>query len=314
MATKLPPLSSLRVFESAARHCSFTRASEELGMTQAAVSYQIKILEERVGTPLFLRKPRQVSLTETGVRLAPVVSEAFELLRGAFAQADDTSQGLLSITLVNTFAANFLAERIGKFQFKHEDLAVRLDTSPVLVDFAREEFDLAIRAGKGDWPGLEKHLLVPAEFSPMLSPELADSIGGIKHPSDLLKLPFIDPSDPWWKIWFDAMDTPSDELECKPRSRMGTQTLEAKAAKSGQGVAILTPAFYRDTLNRGRLIQPFERVCHDDHGYWLVYPKARRNVPKIRKFRDWILGEIKEHYAKEEIAIKERRENGAIVY
>ncbi|MEH6632846.1 MAG: LysR substrate-binding domain-containing protein [Halopseudomonas aestusnigri] len=314
MVSKLPPLSSLRVFEAAARCCSFTRASEELGMTQAAVSYQIKILEERVGTPLFLRRPRQVSLTETGARLAPVVSEAFELLRGAFAQADDASQGLLSITLVNTFAESFLAERIGRFQFKHEDLAVRLDTSPVLVDFAREEFDIAIRAGRGNWPGLEIHLLIPAEFSPMLSPELAASIGGVKQPSDLLKLPFIDPSDPWWKIWFDAMDTPSDELKCKPRTRMGTQTLEAKAAEAGQGVAILTPAFYRDTLNRERLIQPFERVCHDGHGYWLVYPKARRNVPKIRKFRDWILKEIKEHYEREEIAITERRETGIVVY
>ncbi len=313
MPTKLPPLSSLRVFEAAARHCSFTRASEELGMTQAAVSYQIKILEERVGTPLFLRKPRQVSLTETGRRLAPMVSEAFELLRGAFSQVEGMSEGLLSITTVNTFAENILAERIGKFQFKHKDLVVRLNTSPDIVDFAREEFDIGIRSGKGDWPGLVSHLLVPADFSPMLSPDLANSIGGIKEPADLLKLSLIDPSDPWWKIWFDAMDTPSGELDCRPRYHMGTQTLEAKAAVTGQGVAILTPAFYRDMLKQGRLLQPFERVCNDDRGYWLVYPKARRNVPKIKKFREWLLSELKEHYILEDLAIKERREKGLVM-
>ncbi|MFD2207711.1 LysR substrate-binding domain-containing protein [Kiloniella antarctica] len=313
MSKKLPPLSSLRVFEAAARHCSFTRASNELGMTQAAVSYQIKILEERVGAPLFLRRPRQVSLTETGERLAPAVSEAFEILREAFSIAEDSTQGMLSITTVSTFAVCFLAERIGKFQIKYEDLAVRLDTASYIIDFAREEFDLAIRAGKGDWPGLEKHLLIPAEFSPMLSPELADSVGGIKQPSDLFKLPFIDPGDPWWKIWFDAMETPSDELNCRPRNRMGTQILEAKAAEAGQGVAVLTPVFYREALNSGRLIQPFERVCCDDFGYWLVYPKARRNHPKIRKFRDWVLEEVKEHYAREEVAKQKRRERGDVI-
>lgn len=296
MPSKLPPLSSLRVFEAAARHGSFTRASKELGMTQAAVSYQMKILEERVGTPLFLRKPRQVSLTETGERIAPVVTEAFELLRAAFVMAEDASHNLLSITTVTTFATNFLAERIGSFQILHDDLALRLDTSISLVDFAREDFDLGIRSGDGQWQGVETHLLIPAKFSPMLSPDLAQSVGGIKKPSDLLKLPLIDASDPWWKLWFDSMGVESEGLRGNKRSRMGIQMLEARAAEAGQGVAILTPDFYRDSLKRGSLIQPFDDVCHDKgRGYWLVYPKARRNMPKIKKFRDWLLNEVKEH-------------------
>lgn len=302
MSVKLPPLSSLRVFEAAARHGSFTRASEELGMTQAAVSYQIKILEERVGTPLFLRKPRQVILTETGERIAPIITEAFELLRAAFVMAEDTSHNLLSITTVTTFATNFLAERIGSFQILHEDLAVRLDTSMALVDFTREDFDIGIRSGDGQWQGVEAHLLIPASFSPMLSPELAQSIGGIEKPADLLKLPLIDASDPWWKLWFESVGVQSEELRGNKRSRMGIQMLEARAAEAGQGVAILTPTFYRDALKRGSLVQPFNDICCDEgRGYWLVYPKARKNIPKIKKFRDWLLNEVKEHSCLAEI-------------
>ncbi|KLN60112.1 LysR family transcriptional regulator [Kiloniella spongiae] len=296
MAVKLPPLSSLRVFEAAARHGSFTRASEELGMTQAAVSYQMKILEERVGTPLFLRRPRQVVLTETGQRIAPIITEAFELLRAAFVMAEDTSHNFLSITTVTTFATNFLAERIGSFQILHDDIAVRLDTSMSLVDFTREDCDLGIRSGDGQWQGVEAHLLIPAIFSPMLSPDLAQSIGGIKKPSDLLKLPLIDASDPWWKLWFDSMGVQSKEFHGNKRSRMGIQMLEARAAEAGQGVAILTPDFYRDALRRGSLVQPFNEICCDEgRGYWLVYPKARRNIPKIKKFRDWLLNEVQKH-------------------
>src|SRR3954447_10884840 len=136
----LPPLSAVRVFEAAARHLSFTKAAEELGMTQAAVSYQIKVLEERVGTPLFLRLPRKVALSETGQRLAPAANEAFELLRTAFTSARDKSQGVLSMTVVTTFATNWLVPRLGSFQYANPSLAVRLDTSTRLIDFSREEF------------------------------------------------------------------------------------------------------------------------------------------------------------------------------
>ncbi|MCZ4282808.1 LysR substrate-binding domain-containing protein [Kiloniella laminariae] len=306
VSSSLPPLSSLRVFEAAARHCSFTRAAEELGMTQAAVSYQIKILEERVGSNLFLRKPRQVSLSETGLRLAPVVSQAFDLLHNAFAAEEDDSQSLLTISTLQTFAANYLVERIGRFQMEHCNLAVRLDASQEMRNFAREEFDLGIRSGMGDWPGLATHLLMTASFTPMLSPGLAESIDGVKEPADLLRLPFIDASDPWWKVWFDAAGVPSDELKARPRSRLGSQTLEATAAMAGQGVAVLTPMFYRKALNDGSLIQPFDLVCKDleGRGYWLVYPESRRNSRKIKAFRRWLEVELKQSFIEEDLAIK----------
>ncbi|MDG4878237.1 LysR substrate-binding domain-containing protein [Mesorhizobium sp. WSM4935] len=288
----LPPLQAIRVFEAVARHLSFTKAAQELGMTQAAASYQIKVLEERIGAPLFLRRPKQIELTEPGQRLAPAVSEAFSILGHAYAAARGGADGLLCVTTVLTFASNWLAQHLGSFQLAHPALAVRLDTSSRLTDFAREDVDLAIRSGAGKWPGLEAHKLLDADFTPMLSPKLAASIGGVKEPADLLRLPILDPGDIWWAQWFEAAGVTGHDLAKRPGSSMGAQAYEANAAMAGHGVAILTRALFKNELADGRLIQPFDLVGDDGHAYWLVYPTARRNVPKIRAFRDWILAEI----------------------
>ena len=287
----LPPLNAMRAFEAAARHLSFTRAAEELGMTQAAVSYQIKVLEERVGTPLFLRRPRQIVLSEVGQSLAPMVTEAFDLLRGAFAASRENAEATLSISVVPTFAAHWLVQHLGAFQLSHPHLAVRIDGSTALADFSGEEIDIGIRSGRGMPAGLAAHLLLRSDFTPMLSPKLAETIGGVRTPEDLLRLHIIDAGDSWWTHWFDAAGVKTPKLHEKPRSRLGAQTFEAGAAIAGQGVAILTPAFYQRELADGRLVQPFDLVCYDGWGYWLVYPEARRNTPKIRAFRDWILKE-----------------------
>lgn len=292
MTTALPPLSAIRVFESAARHASFTRAAEELGMTQAAVSYQIKILEERVGAPLFLRRPRQVELTDIGRRLAPALTEAFETMRGAFASLRADMEGVLTISVLATFAANWLVHRLGSFQMRFPSLAVRLETSDQLIDFATVNVDVAIRSGKGHWPGLEAHELIKAEFTPMLNPALAESVGGIHEPADLLKLKAIDASDPWWKIWYAAAGIDNPQIQGNTQNRFGAQHLEGRAAAAGQGVGILTPAFHRLEIASGQLIQPFDLVCDNGLAYWLAYPKSRRNAPKIRAFREWILSEL----------------------
>ncbi len=287
----LPPLTAVRAFEAVARHLSFTRAAEELGMTQAAVSYQIRILEERVGTPLFLRKPRQIALTETGARLAPEVTAAFEMLKGAFADVRGRVDGTLCISVVPTFATYWLAQHIGEFQVAHPQLALRLDSSPRVVDFAAEDVDLAIRGSARDLTAegdLEGHLLLRAHFTPMLSPALAATIGGVREPADLLKLPMTDAGDPWFQKWFGAAGIPFDSTG-RPQSRFGSQHLEAAAAMAGKGVAMLTPAFYQDELAIGRLVQPFELVGDDGNAYWVVYPRTRRNSPKIKAFREWIV-------------------------
>lgn len=288
----LPPLTSIRAFEAAARHGSFTKAAEELGMTQAAVSYQIKLLEERIGSPLFLRRPRQVTLTEVGARLSPVISEAFDMMRAAIAATRENADGVLTISTIPTFAANWLVPRLGSFQLAQPALAVRLQASREIIDFSRQDADVGIRSGGGSWPGLVSHRIFDADFTPMLSPSLAASIGGVRVPEDLLKLPIVDPGDPWWRLWFSAAGISDPDLRGDPRSRFGDQHLEGKAVIAGQGVGILTPAFYEAELAQGVLIQPFDIVGTADHYYWLVYPESRRNLPKVRAFRDWLLGQL----------------------
>jgi LysR family glycine cleavage system transcriptional activator len=292
MSNKLPPLAALRAFEAAARHMSFTRAAEELAMTQAAVSYQIKLLEERVGSPLFMRRSRQVVLTEAGQRLAAAATDAFRILADGYEDVRKDSSSVLNVSTILTFAANWLSRHIGAFQVAHPDMTIRLDTSTHFVDFARENVDIAIRAGGGNWDGLAVHRLLPASFTPMLSPKLAASIGGVKEPADLLKLPIVDPTDPWWTEWFKAAGVEVDGFEKRPGNKLGAQLYEANAAIAGQGVAILTPAFFTNELESGTLIRPFDLLGDDDHSYWLVYQKQRANVPKIRAFRDWILAEV----------------------
>ncbi|MEX4006186.1 transcriptional regulator GcvA [Neoaquamicrobium sediminum] len=291
MYRNLPPLSAVRVFEAAARHGSFTRAADELGMTQAAVSYQIKALEERVGAPLFLRRPRQVELTETGLRLAAASTQALDVLSAAFGTMRDDVAGKLTISTVPTLATNWLAPRLGLFQLANPSIAVRLETSPRYVDFSREDVDVAIRVGTGNWPGLVAHPLLPTIFTPMLSPELAASIGGINEPADLLRLPILTPTDPWWAQWLTAAGVSPEGLKGRPQNEMGSQANEARAAIAGQGVAILTPFFFTSELASGRLIQPFDLLWEDKACFWLVYPQGRRNLPKISAFRSWILAE-----------------------
>ncbi|MDQ6435831.1 LysR substrate-binding domain-containing protein [Mesorhizobium sp. LHD-90] len=290
----MPPLAAVRAFESAARHLSFTRAAEELAMTQAAVSYQIKVLEERVGSPLFVRQARQVALTETGQVLARAATDAFRILSEGYETARGGGLATLSISTIPTFAANWLALHLGSFQIAHPGIAVRLDTSTRTVDLVQEGFDIGIRtSGSGQWPGLRSHHLLRADFTPMLSPALAASIGGLKEPADILKLPIIGPGDPWWRIWFAAggVDAAAN-LAARPDNKLGSQAFEGRAAVGGSGVAILTKALFAEELANGSLIQPFDLVGDDGHAYWLVYQEQRRNTPKIRAFRDWILKEI----------------------
>ena len=287
----IPPLAALRAFEAVARHLSFTRAAEELGMTQAAVSYQIRMLEERMGAPLFLRKPREVVLTETGALFARPTVDAFEILREAYADPSADSVSTLPISTVPTFAGAWLSPRLGKFQMNNPDLAVRLETSDNLVDFAREDISVAIRAGNGNWTGLTAQRLMDVEYAPMLSPELAKK-HDLREPADLLKLPLLDRGDRNWAVWMRQAGVDFQETAPRPGLTLTTDLHEARAALAGYGVALLTPRFFRFELATGGLIQPFPLVARNGRSYFLVYPPGRRNRPAIRKFRAFLLDEI----------------------
>lgn len=290
----LPPLAAVRVFEAAARHENFTSAANELGMTQAAVSYQVKLLEERLGLKLFRREGRRVVLTDPGRRAARDVSAAFDGLDAAFAGLRAEDETVLTISTSNTFANTWLAWRLGGFQLRYPDMAVRLLTSDALTDFAADEVDVAVRSGMdtSGWAGLITDKLIDIDFTPMCSPGFLARHGGTLHPGDLLTLPRISPQDPWWPHWLTEAGVAAPDGPVRGGVRLDSQALEGNAAMAGQGLAMLTPFFWRNDLAEGRLVRPFAQLSTRGYGYWLAYPEHRRRVPKIRRFREWLLAEI----------------------
>jgi len=289
---RIPPLSAVRVFEAAARHENFTTAAAELGMTQAAVSYQVKLLEDRLGVPLFRREKKRVVLTEAARRIAPQVGRAFDALDSAFATIRAEDEGLLTVSTSNTFANTWLAWRLGSFQMAHPDMAVRLLTSDALSDFATDDVDIAIRAGRGPWPDLSQDLLLPIDFTPMCSPGFLRRHGPSFEPTDLLRLPLISPHDPWWPHWLKEAGVDAPDGPIRVGVRLDSQAHEGHAAMAGQGVAMLTPFFWRNDLAEGRLVRLFDQVSTRGYAYWLVCPEPRRSVPKIKRFREWLLAEL----------------------
>jgi len=206
----LPPLSAVRVFEAAARLENFTAAAQELGMTQAAVSYQVKLLEDRLGLSLFQRAGRRVLLTDKGREIAPVIIRAFDQMRQGFAALAQDHSMVLTISCTNSFAHLWLAPRIGAFQMRHPGLAVRIQAEDAVVDLARTGVDLAIRGGKGNWPGLEARLLTHNRLAPMCSPDWLARHGPVADAQALHALPRLSPDDMWWHEWFAAMGVEAD--------------------------------------------------------------------------------------------------------
>jgi LysR family transcriptional regulator, glycine cleavage system transcriptional activator len=295
---RLPPLAAIRAFEAAARTENFTAAAAELGMTQAAVSYQVKSLEERLGAPLFVREKGRARLTALGARLLPPLSSAFDSIEAAFASHREEDESLLTVTTTHTFANTWLAWTLGSFQMQHMDLAVRMTTSNELVDLRSGDADVAIRGGRGDWEGLEQHRLFETTFTPMASPEcVAEAerkLGRKLEPHDIPSQNRISPTDDWWQQWFADNGVPADEAVLRrPGLRLENQANEGHAAMAGLGFALLTPLLWKGDVAAGRLTVPFpDRVSARGWGYWLVYPKERRMVPKVKRFREWLLPEM----------------------
>lgn len=285
----LPPLAAVRVFEAAARHLNFTRAAAELGMTQAAVSYQIKLLEERLGSPLFSRVRGRVSLTDAGRQAAPLTTTAFDALADAFAAVRRQDAGILTISAANTFAVKWLAPRLGDFQLHHPGVAVRLDASDSVADFARDGVDVAIRSARQPGTGLQADRLFASRFTPMASPAfLARHL--VSTPADLLHLPRLTPNDLWWPLWFEAAGVTAS-ASTTPGLSLDSQVVEGAAAMAGQGFALLNALLWSRELADGLLVAPFEVTASAGSSFWLVCPEGRRNVPKIRNFREWLLSD-----------------------
>ncbi|HVN00163.1 MAG TPA: LysR family transcriptional regulator, partial [Caulobacteraceae bacterium] len=225
------PLSALRVFEAAARQRSFTRAAEELGVSQAAVSWQVKALETRLEQVLFLRLRKEVALTAPGERLARAAAEAMTLLRTAVLELAETGAHVLALTTTGSFATQWLAPRIGSFQQAHPDIAVQVEATSRRVDLMREPFDAAVRPGAGDWPGLESVFLFPASVTVVCTPEYA-ARHGLARPGDLLSAPRIGLAEDW-SAWFEAAGVRGGFIP-QPGLAAKQQTFEVGSALTGR--------------------------------------------------------------------------------
>lgn len=288
----LPALSAIRVFDAAARLGNFTGAAAELHMTQAAVSYQIKLLEDHVGAPVFRRLPRGVALTELGEQLAPAITGAFRAMRGAFAQVHDRTAHNLAITALPSLGASWLVPRLGGFQLRHPELAVRLETSKRSVDFDVDPFDVGLRGGHGKWPGLEADRLLRNEFTPLCSPALAAVLARRAPRALLERRLFGKPDD--WRRWLAAAGV-AGELPARLALDYDIDQYNVTAALENDGVVLTSPEVFARELETRRLARPYALAI--DPGavgdFWLVYPTARRLAPKIVAFRRWILAEAR---------------------
>jgi LysR family glycine cleavage system transcriptional activator len=272
-------------------------------MTQAAVSYQMKVLEERLGVTLFSRHARGMALTDLGRRIAPQITAAFQTLKEAFSSARAESGSVLSITAPRTFATNWLAGQLGDFNLAHPNLSVRLDVSDQMVDLPRSSFDAAIRGAPRPPPGLVSHFLMRMPVTPLASPSFL-AAHKLKAPKDLLSVRRLSPEDDWWDLWFGTLPGGAIDRENGPGIRFESQVLDGHAAIAGHGVAILSPPMFKPAIDAGLLVQPFRHVALYKNGFWLAYPEHKRNLPKVRALRDWLLKSVKAAAGKDQELLK----------
>lgn len=254
-------------------------------MTAAAVSYQVKQLESRLGLMLFRRFPRRVELTEAGELLAPTISGAFATIRAGFAQVVERSQGELSITTLPTIGAAWLAPKLGRFNAGHPDIRPRLDMRVPVAELGGFDFDVAIRSGLGNWPGLRSHLLLPNLFTPVCRPELADAARALA--SGKVEAPLLG-RPKWWRMWMKAAGQCDIELDGAFGAQLDAEYLYVSAALTGHGIAMVSPILFQREIASGALVMPFDLVVADGRGYWLAYAAAQVRSAKIIAFRDWI--------------------------
>lgn len=295
---RLPPLKSLQAFESAARWLSFSKAADELFVTPAAISQQIKQLESYLGIPLFRRLTRAVELTEEAKTVLPLVTEGFDKLAEAVERlAREEEAGLLTVSSVPTFAIKWLVHHLTDFSDKYPDIDVRLDASLDTRDFDRDDIDVSIRLGRGDYPGLYVARIFGEEVSPVCSPKLLDGARPLRTPEALRnhRLLHVDwgkltQNSPDWRMWALAAGIEDIDVDRGPRFTIENMAIEA--AINADGVALVSHSAVVEDLKAGRLVRPFDLAVQSDIGYWLVCPHAHLRRAKVRAFCDWLLAQV----------------------
>ena len=295
---KLPRLNAIRAFETAGRHLSFSKAAGELNVSAAAVSQQIRNLEEFIGVPLFRRLTRAVILTDAGQEAMPLLSDGFDRLAAGIEKIRaHESGGTLTVSAAPSFAAKWLVQRLPRFQAQFPDIQVRLDPSLNLVDFARENVDIAIRFGDSNHQGLCSDLLIEEHTIAVCSPDLLRGPHPLKTPYDLRHHNLLhcdwgyrDRVQPDWTMWLRLAGV--DDINATRGPIFTADALAVEAAIDGQGVALTNRTIVAGDIARGRLVSPFLLSLSSDFGFYLVCPESTAELAKNTAFREWILSEM----------------------
>jgi LysR family glycine cleavage system transcriptional activator len=294
MPRRLPPLNALKAFEAAARHESFTRAAQELCVTQGAVSHQVKALEAELGIKLFNRHRQRLVITESGRSYLATVRDALDRIAdGTERLLRRQSSGVLTVSTSPNFAAKWLVHRLSRFAQAHPAIDLRVSASLHHIDFAREDIDIAIRHGDGSDTGLHVVRLCAEELFPVCSPKLLKGRAALRAPADLRHAVLLHVNDRQdWKRWLDAAGVNGIDLARGPLLNQASMAIDA--AVDGQGVALARTALGAWDLIGGRLVRPFSLALPVPYAYWIVCPKTAAKLPKITAFTEWLLAEAAE--------------------
>lgn len=294
MPRRLPPLNALKAFEAAARHESFTRAAEELCVTQGAVSQQVKALEAELGLKLFNREPQRLVITGMGRDYLLVVRDALDrIAAGTDRLLERQSAGILNVSTSPNFASKWLVHRLGRFAEAHPTIDLRISATLHHIDFAREDVDVAVRHGDGTAPGLAIARLCAEELFPVCSPKLLRGRHALRRPADLAHhtLLHLDHRQDWSR-WLSAAGAKHADHSRGPILNQASMIIDA--AVDGQGVALARTGLAAWDLICGRLVRPFSLALPVSYAYWIVCPAATAKLPKIVTFREWLLAEAAE--------------------
>ncbi len=290
MARRLPSLNGVKAFEAAARSESFTRAAEELNVTQGAISHQVKALETTLGLKLFHRERQRLILTEAGRDYLAVIRDALDqIAAGTERLLQRQGSGVLTVSTSPDFAAKWLVNRLGRFAEKHSDVDLRISATTHYIDFVRDDVDVAIRHGDGNWPGLDVQRLYSERLFAVCSPKLVTGRNRIRKATDLLKFPLLRLEDA--KNWTRLFEAAGVKADVGPGPVLNRASMLIDAAIDGQGIALARTALAAWDLVNGRLVRPIEVSLKMANTYWFVCPKAVSKVPKIAAFRNWVFAE-----------------------
>lgn len=288
---RLPPLHALRAFEAAARHLSFSRAAEELGVSPAAVSQQIQQIEEFAGQPLFKRLTRRVELTDAGEAAMPLVRDAMALFfEASRVMRLPLRNRRVSVSVAPSFAAKWLVPRLDRFKERYPDVEVWVHADMALTDLAVADIDVAIRYGPGGYSDVHFERLLNESVTPVCSPALAHMSG----PGDLSTVGLLhdesgerDPSCPSWSMWLAARGL--DHIDGRRGLRFNQSSLVIEAAIAGKGVALAKRQLAAADISAGRLVAPFEQDQQPvNFSYWLIWRRGRTQSPGMKAFVDWL--------------------------